>query len=255
MTYEGNLGTYLDWVVYFFGAYELPVLFFLRDVADRCGNDLVFADIGANVGHHTLFMAPLVGAVQAFEPLESVRKSLQRKLRDNRVENVTVHPVGLGEKDEVLPFYHPPGSNTGIGSFVPESETTAVAGQGLPVVRGDTYCESMGIKGIDLIKMDIEGFEVPALRGMKRLLAESRPVIVMEFDGRTRSRLDGESALTGLAGTDYCAFHLRGPRNRFMFLSEPAGVYRLAPFEFSVDGTAVLVPREMVEDIPRGGSG
>ena len=54
LKYKGNLNSYIDWSVFFFGAYEREKLLLLRDLVNARPNP-VFFDIGANVGVHLCF--------------------------------------------------------------------------------------------------------------------------------------------------------------------------------------------------------
>jgi len=67
--YQGNLNNNIDFNIHFYGAFEKPLLFFLRDaLASLQKENTVFVDIGANIGQHSLFMSRLVSHVHAFEP-------------------------------------------------------------------------------------------------------------------------------------------------------------------------------------------
>jgi FkbM family methyltransferase len=246
--YRGNFASYIDWCTFFYGAYERYVLAFLRDMARRSGADAVFVDIGANVGVHTLFMAPHVRRVHAFEPYDRVRAPLEDKIARNGVANVTIHPVALGERDEERIFYAPVGANAGVGTFVPSVESDKAAlPHPLPLRQGDAYFSECGIDRVDIVKIDAEGFDVPVVKGLRAVIARARPVIVLEIDRHTRSSAGGE--LATLAGADYRAFALLGPRSRLKVFSEPADRYRLAPFRWEDAGVteAVLVPAEKVD--------
>ncbi len=175
MVYEGNTADLLDRHVLGFGAYEKPELFFLRDVS-RGG---VFVDVGANKGVHSLFMSKYCKEVHAFEPYEPVLKRLRQAIEVNGIKNIFVHPVGLGDKAQRLMFEEPAKDNEGTGSFA------FISGSGnhrqLEIVPGDQALEAAGVKIVDLIKMDIEGFERPALAGLRKTLAQSRPIVVVEI--------------------------------------------------------------------------
>ena len=73
--YTGNLASYIDWVVFFFGAYERETLEFLADAARRLDCD-VFVDVGSNVGHHSLFMSRHAREGIAIEPYGAVRRGI-----------------------------------------------------------------------------------------------------------------------------------------------------------------------------------
>jgi FkbM family methyltransferase len=247
MRYRGNLDSYIDWVVFFFGAYEKGIQFFLRDTATRLfSGRAVFIDIGANIGQHSLFMAPHVAVVHAFEPYEPVRAKLLQKVADNGLSNIVLHPVGLADGDEELPFYAPGGRNTGIGTFRADAADDADkrAFGPLPVVRGDGYFRRAGIPRADLVKMDIEGFELPALRGLRQTFEASRPVVVMEYSAETRDRLDGGDELARLLPPDYALFGLAGKPHH----------YRLGAFDATrAPATVVCVPDQALSRIPRRG--
>ncbi len=251
MTYRGNFANYLDWIVFFFGSYETPILHFLEQTAGRLGKETTFLDIGANVGHHTLFMAPHCANVHSFEPFELVRNQLIGKLGDNSIGNVTVHDCALGERDEIREYFVPATTNTGAGSFTkarPDDtlryENEILRKEMLHIVCGDDYLVERGIDRVDLIKMDVEGFEVSALKGLAKTLRKNRPIIIMEYDQRTIAQLSDQQALLSLIGDSYRAFQFKGSGPRYFFLAEQPDAYHLTPFEHDVVGTVVLVPDE-----------
>ena len=63
-TYRGNLNNFIDRAVYFFGAYEREVMEYMGSLIM---SDSVVLDIGANVGHHSLFFSTKAKEVHAFE--------------------------------------------------------------------------------------------------------------------------------------------------------------------------------------------
>lgn len=182
MRYRGNTGNELDMVVLFLGAWEKPILYFLRDtLTSAAGKDGVFIDVGANVGQHSMFMSKYAKRVHSFEPYERVLKVFRDMQAENKLENIAIHPVGLGAKAETVLFYEPPDNNLGTGSFLPNFYPGNHAGSPLRIVVGDEALEEAGIDRVDLIKIDIEGYEKPALAGLKQTLAKHRPIVVMEI--------------------------------------------------------------------------
>jgi FkbM family methyltransferase len=193
--YPGDLSCYLDWNVYFFGAYEKASLFYLRDLLRHRSGE-VFIDIGANVGQHTLFMSKYARVVHAFEPWNVVRRSIEEKVKRNALTNIKIHAVGLGERHEWLSYYAPLGSNTGTGSFDKNHATdrNRLSGK-LEIVNGDEYLEANGISNVDLIKIDAEGWEKFVLLGLRKTLARSKPTVFMEISESTLKTLDGPDEL------------------------------------------------------------
>ena len=189
LKYQGNLNTFIDWSVYFYGAYEKGILFLLRDIVKEKQNP-IFIDVGANVGHHSLFMSKFCQEVHSFEPYDRVRNILMSRLLFNRCSNIIVHHVGLGEKDEFLDFYAPVGRNIGTGSFMAEhaKDNNIKIGK-LEIVEGDLYISKLNLNRIDLIKIDVEGFEKNVLLGLRDTLEKYRPFVVMEYSTITRNNM------------------------------------------------------------------
>ena len=71
LTYRGKLNAFIDWSVFFYGAYEKEILFLMRDLVKDKQNQ-IFIDVGAYVGHHSLFMSKFCSEVHAFEPYDRV---------------------------------------------------------------------------------------------------------------------------------------------------------------------------------------
>ena len=201
LRYDGNLKINIDFNIYYHGAFEKPLLFFLRDVMQKLSpQEPVFVDIGANVGQHSLFMSRLASQVHSFEPFAPVRERLLHQIALNGLQHITVHPVGLSDANTRLPFFAPTGRNMGIGSF--DASTTSkgnVSIGELELVRGDDYFLMQGIARVDVLKMDVEGFEKPALTGLRETLRRLRPLIVCEVTyGKELSFTSAEDLLAHL---------------------------------------------------------
>jgi FkbM family methyltransferase len=182
MIYEGRVGKgdVVDEMVLAQGSYETHVLFFLRDTMSKLNpREGVFLDVGANSGQHSMFMSRYAKAVHAFEPFPPVLARFRRMLEINKIANVTVHPVGLGREAARLPF------NDQELSFSPgspgQASDKASARMELEIVPGDAALKQARVARIDLVKMDIEGFEKQALLGLAETLRRDRPVVVFEL--------------------------------------------------------------------------
>jgi FkbM family methyltransferase len=175
IVYEGNTEDMIDRHVLGYGAYEKPELFFLRDVS-KGG---VFLDIGANKGLYSLFMSRYQKEIHAFEPYEPVLKQFRTSVANNGIQNIIIHPVGLGDKHEFLTFEKPGATNMGTGTFAFLSADGPH--EQLEIITGDEALRKAGVTEVELIKMDIEGFEQPALKGLKSTLTHSRPIVVFEL--------------------------------------------------------------------------
>jgi FkbM family methyltransferase len=145
-----------------------------RAVVPRDG---VFIDVGANVGIHTLAIARHVsegGAVVAFEPHPINYRLLVHNLKQNQLHHVAAENFGLADAPATL---------TGTGCA--DGGNWSLASQGdyrfdVRLVRLDDYLRDHPLPRLDLMKMDIEGAEVRALRGARQTIKRFRPLIVFE---------------------------------------------------------------------------
>jgi FkbM family methyltransferase len=184
--YVGMFNCTIDWYVYFFGEYSRRELFLLRDLLNLTRNKTVL-DVGANVGHHSLYLSRFARYVHAFEPWGVVRRRLLERITLNSITNITVHDVGLSDRNALLNYYAPTNANTGSGSFNALHDCHNQLSEALPVVRGDDYLDSMGVNNVGLIKIDVEGWEKYVLLGLQQTIAKNRPIILMELSPTTRA--------------------------------------------------------------------
>jgi FkbM family methyltransferase len=168
------------------------------------GPGYVCADVGANVGYFALLMARLAGPdgrVVAFEPREDMAAYLERNIALNgsgaRIE-VRRQAVTDGATDTIELHWGGRGSalrattmQTSAASETPGRRVVSVPTVALDACFGPR-------ERIDVVKMDIEGGEAVALLGARRLIAEQRPVFVVEFH-----RDVGWPVIGHLADADY----------------------------------------------------
>lgn len=235
MRYQGRRSSYIDWNVWFYGSYETEILELIRAVlADRPGS--VFFDVGANVGHHTLFASRHAQMVHAFEPFEPVRRALLEKLAANGLTNVAVHAFGLGDTTVSLPYAAPVGANQGSGRFLQPLEE-APAGDVLPIVKGDEF--AAGLARLDMVKIDVEGFEPQVIGGLRETLARLRPCVLYENSATTQRGIPTVEALGALFPPEYRFFNVHRQRGRLLVFELPG--YRLSPL-----GTVAAASEEIL---------
>lgn len=161
----------------------------------------VFLDVGAHVGHWTLRLAGKASQVVAVEANPATAATLRRHLAMNDITNVTVLPVAAWDRHHTLWLNDPSGQIEGGSTRVlAVSEDTGLA---VPAVRLDTCPELTGLDRLDLVKLDVEGADLHALRGMAGLLAAHRPVLFIECHDiyGYYDRADLEQLLTDLGYT------------------------------------------------------
>lgn len=244
LRYRGNLAHYVDWLVFCYGSAprcELDLLAALAADHRRRApkKPLIFCDIGGNVGHHSLFMARLADRVDVFEPFAPLCALIQDKISLNRLNNVTLYPLALGDADSETSYFPGPGENSGLGSLLPAADAAAGPVQ-VAVRNGDGLCEAEGLSGISIIKIDVEGYEPQALRGLARRMREDRPAVLMELSPAGRQGFGDEAGMRDRFYPDARFAEVRGRHGR---------TFTLAPFNFAASEEVLAVPPEMADFI------
>jgi FkbM family methyltransferase len=178
----------------------------------------VVLDVGAHHGDFTLLFSDLVrlhGEVHAFEPLPSNFARLREATRRHcRHDNVFLNRVACSEHAGPMTLYIP-GDDTAQASLRPHhlgswSSAARVAALPVQAVRLDDYGRGSVPERVDFVKCDVEGAELPVLRGMRDRLARCRPLLFLEANsGWTESfaYLPGE-LVAFLAALGYDRFYL-----------------------------------------------
>ncbi|MBC7911872.1 MAG: FkbM family methyltransferase [Pyrinomonadaceae bacterium] len=176
---------------------------------------MTFVDVGANWGYFTFLAAHLVGKsgrVISVEPDPRLFKALQESIERNDLEQVAAVQVAAGSGSGVLNLagYDDAGSNFGVSRVISKEHTDekvfAVASRPL-----DELIDEANLSVIDLLKMDIEGYEGFALMGMARTLKERRVKRILLELHPAQLAEHGQSAaeiIEQLRGFGYCAWRL-----------------------------------------------
>lgn len=154
----------------------------------------IFIDGGANVGMMTVVAAQRVGnagRVIALEPAEPTRTILEGNVALGGHTNVTILPCALGEtagkRSFVYLHQHP-----GLSSFFPEhSETGTVVTVNVRTL--DEVAATEHADHVRLVKLDLEGGEVAALRGARNLLVRGESDFIVENEPGHLRRHDAHS--------------------------------------------------------------
>lgn len=227
LRFRGNIVNYIDRLVYFCGAHEKYMLFMLRDYIRKLRaageHELVFFDVGANAGNHSLYLSTLVDSVQAFEPFERVREQLKANIVLNGISNITVHSFGLSNEDATRAFYAAPEQNLGAASFFADHKDDNYYLGDAELRRGD----DLKLGQVDILKADVEGFEKFVLEGLKGTINRYRPLMVIELSPKTRETLGSAQAFKSMFPSGYVFYYYtKGSNNN--------GTYELAPYDYSL---------------------
>ncbi len=139
-------------------------------------------DIGANVGHHTMLMASIVGPgghVTSFEPLPQLLESVLMSVARNGFDPiVSVHGIALSDRTGEIEMRYATETNNWGGAQI-RGEGELQAWESTISVPTRTV-DALDLGPVDFIKIDIEGAEPKAISGAKALLGQSRPIVLSE---------------------------------------------------------------------------
>ncbi|MFM7128157.1 MAG: FkbM family methyltransferase [bacterium] len=175
--------------IYFLGAYE-PVESYIFSLMLKPG--LTVMDIGANIGQYSLLASKAVGEtgqVFAFEPVPKNYNRLTNHISVNHIHNIKSNRMAVWNENGTvnLGLHQPEDLEQNAGSFAIGGQLGNVTA---PAIVLDDFIKSNEIRRLDLIKMDIEGAEGFALKGMMQSLARFKPAILMEVNREACSHMN-----------------------------------------------------------------
>jgi FkbM family methyltransferase len=169
-------------------------------------------DIGANFGYHTLFFSRECSEnVYAFEPQSQNYKLLEDNVAINGVKNVCLYNYACGDEDcEIqMPIFNST-SQINMGDITPNMGHNCAS---FSTERSIALDQIEFPSKIDLIKLDVQGWEKKVLAGATRLLETHKPTLIVEFEyfqlsktGTTCTELFGF-----IRNQNYYIFYLESP--------------------------------------------
>lgn len=171
-----DISDLIDWAVYF-NLYEKSQETLFQMV--KPGNIVI--DVGANIGSTALRFAQKVGQsgkVYGFEPDPANFAKCQKNISLNSFGNILLEPLALGAEEANLTLFRVSPRNPGMNKIMdqpPDESAVKVRS-----VKLDTYLGESGIKRVDLIKIDVEGFELRVLEGAKDTIQMYHPALFVE---------------------------------------------------------------------------
>ncbi len=150
----------------------------------------VILDVGAHTGIYSIIAAKSNSSatIFSFEPHPSNFKRLEININLNKLENVHLINKAVGNTDSMVKFNIPEDNRIiDVGSV--DNKFSAMMYEGdikwkpieVQQTSIDAFRAKENLKQIDLIKIDVENYELPVFKGMERVLKQCRPYIVCEL--------------------------------------------------------------------------
>lgn len=164
--------------IYKYDIHELEITkALLSEITVKEGD--IMLDVGANIGWYALVFAKQGVKVHAFEPDPLNFNLLNENIKINKLSDlVTSHPLAVSDKKSTMSLYLYPHRNRGRHSLNPNIGCKKIDVQTITL---NEFLEEnqIDVTRIKLIKIDIEGHELPALQGARKIL-EHVPNLLIE---------------------------------------------------------------------------
>lgn len=185
INYELNLNEMIDSAIFFSGCFDRNTT---NAINRLCKEEMIVLDIGANVGAYTLRIAKIIGKmgrVIAFEPMAWAFLKLKRNMELNNFQNITLEKLALTNetKNEINGFKSSWLLSGGSCDISQKKEL-------IQFMKLDNYLSKKGIKEVDFIKLDVDGYEFKVLQGAINTLKKDKPIIILELGIYTLDRVD-----------------------------------------------------------------
>lgn len=175
-----NLDDWIQQQIYFLGEYEKNEIDYLYSELKKGDT---FIDVGGNIGLFSLNASKIVGEngkVYAFEAFKPNYDQFQNHIILNDCKNITLEHLAVSDQKSFIEIlYNENYSNVGMASSYLQEYTSKEQVESISL---DEYVKQKQISKIDLIKIDIEGGEFSALKGMNEILTHYQPKIVIEIN-------------------------------------------------------------------------
>lgn len=177
INYKLDISDVVDWFIYFG----------LKDDAHdalfkMCNEDNVVFDVGTNIGSVLMNIAKKVGIngrVYGFEPDPANYKKCMTNMRLNNFKNISVLNSGLGEKKSNVFLKVDVDDNRGMNRVEKNKSENSVQ---ITLTTMDDFVIENNIKKLDLIKIDVEGYEYNVLKGAQKTITSLRPKMFIEIN-------------------------------------------------------------------------
>ena len=182
-----------------------------RFFKSACKPGMIFLDVGANIGLYTALALPRIGStgrVVALEPDSESFEYLRKTAIANHADNVICIRKAAADYSGVMKLFV---SENNRGDNRLYDNELATGSYEVEVAPLDLLLKELGIGAVDLVKIDVQGFEGHVLRGMRETIARSPNLtILMEFwpHGLQCAQTDPAELLTDLQEMGLAVFEL-----------------------------------------------
>lgn len=148
-------------------------------IKENIKSSMTIIDIGANIGYYTTIFSKLSenGTIFAFEPDTENFSLLKRNCHLNKFKNTQIFNFACGNTNQTKSLFISNDNKGDHRTYMVEGEERE--SKLIKMIRLDDFLQN--IPKLDFVKLDIQGFEFQAIKGMSELIRRHKPLILMEF--------------------------------------------------------------------------
>ena len=160
----------------FFNIYEKSESKFIKS---NCFEGMNILDIGANIGYYTAIFSQLVGVngtVISIEPDEESYKYLSKSIDSFNYKNVFSFRLAASDTKQKLPLFISKDNRGDNRLYSTNKKRKSIIVECLTI---DELLKENKIENLDLIKIDVQGYEPKVLKGMRKIVKSSKELILL----------------------------------------------------------------------------
>ena len=179
IVYDLDISKLIDHSLYFFSIQDKAWTNLLNVIRP----EFHIVDAGANIGFLSMNFAKLCpqGRIYSFEPDSENFDYLQRNKNNNHFTNIYLFKTALGEQTGRAELYKMYDNNPGANRILSNKPGQNIASETIEISVLDDFYKKGTIQKVDLLKIDVEGFEPFVLRGAREIIQRFRPVLFIEL--------------------------------------------------------------------------
>lgn len=197
------------------GEYEPHVTYVIESIL-KPGQ--TFVDIGANIGYFSLLAANSVGPhgkVIAFEPIEHNWSLFLKSIQVNGIDNIELHKMAIMDENKTVSMIQYERINSGSFHLLNTPHTN----KHIYHVEGKRLDDILDNQSVNVIKIDVEGAEGLAFRGMIETIKKNLPIIIIEYTPLSLmdiSKISGDEFLRAFEEIGYTFQDVESFKGRFV---------------------------------------
>lgn len=236
--------------------YNLNLSNILKFLKISLNKNIIIFDVGAHHGKTLIEYQKIFkdAYIHSFEPHPKTFKILENNIKQYNFKNVFLHNIALGEFKETKEFYVT--ENPQLSGFIKPSsiedtkyKNKLLLSERYETITGDNFCNNKNIISIDILHLDVQGFELAVLKGFTELLIQKKiSIIVTEFDytKRYEKKLSIGQFENFFNSLGYSLFDIILLRKNQIYKKSVSS----DPFKIKLTvGTAIFIKDEMIDNL------